>query len=110
MRAGSMLRRLTVLRREIDAENPGVARGDFVEVWRTRCSLRQQTAREQVEAGVGIDPLLATIRVRDCRAARQITHADRVVVDDAPFAVQSVSLPEQRGAYVEILLRRALEA
>lgn len=107
--AGKLDRRAAFHRRAVLAaavagnQRGGFEAVPFLTVW---ANFRQTPGREQVSAGLVEDQIGGTLRIRDCRAAREITAADRVVMSGANFAIRSVGLPEVLQGYIEFVVQR----
>lgn len=109
--AGTLNRRCTVQRREIVENTRGSARGEFVPVAgleRIACAYRELTLRE-LALGNGVQGVIdAVIRLRDCRAARGIIAADRVVIDDVGFSVVAPGLPDRVSGTISFQVKKVV--
>lgn len=109
--AGALNRRCTVQRRETVANTRGAARGEFVVVAgldRVSCAYRELTLRE-LALGNGVQGVVdATIRLRDCRAAREIIAADRIVIDGTGFAVVAPGLPDRTSGTISFQVKKVV--
>lgn len=109
LEAGKLDRRAAFHRRAVLAapvagnQRGGFEAMPFMTVW---ANFRQTPGREQISAGLAEDRIGGTLRIRDSRAAREITAADRLVMSGASFAILSVGLPEVALGYIELVIQR----
>lgn len=106
MAAGQM-RALVVFERSTTA--PDGAGGQSLiwsELYACRGHYRPERGRERIEAGRMEASLAGVLRVRSCIAARGVTEADRVLIDDVIFQIRSISNPDQRNKYLELSVER----
>lgn len=105
MDPGRIDKRVTFRRRE---KKPGGGRGDYHDLFRTSAEFRPLSARALAEAGSITDGIEATLVVRDTPRTRDLTNADRVLIDGRDFAIESVPLGDRTGwLWIKISRRKA---
>ena len=114
MQAGRLDRRARFFRRLVIAAAAGNRRGDYAlsPFYECPANLRHQTGTKLVEGGLIEDAIPAVLKIRDCAAARAVTNVDRVSLEASStageFEIVSVGLPERRGAFLELVIRRRM--
>ncbi|MCA0401293.1 MAG: hypothetical protein LCH38_10815 [Proteobacteria bacterium] len=103
--AGQFNRRCTVHRRAVLDGARGSSRGEYLPVaglTRIACAYRE-TGLKEAALGNGAQGLIdAQIILRDCRAARTITNADRVDIEGVGFAIVSAGLPDRGDIVLQV--------
>lgn len=77
----------------------------FLEVWG---SFAPERGRERVEAGRLEAAVAGIVRIRSSLSARQILTSDRAVFDGVPHQIRSITNPDQRNKYLELVVERGV--
>lgn len=105
MKSGRMRHR-AVFQRQVeridDYGNTAQEWGNVLTVW---SNLKETTGKERVTSGSIENDRTATLRLRSNTQSRALTEADRVVVRDAVWRVLGVANSDDKGAYLDMLLR-----
>lgn len=105
MAAGPLDQRAAFSRRPFVDDDPN-RRGDayseqYLTAWARYARL---SGAQKLQAGALIDDEIATLTIRDSRAARQITASDRVSVQGRDYAVQTVSPADRSTGTIAIVI------
>lgn len=104
--SGALDNRVTFRRRQtLNAPQAGNTKGayqDWLTIW---AQFRPLSSHELVIGGLDVDQELADLIVRDNPTTRQITAADRVMIEGQDFAVKSVSTTNRTG-FLKISVQR----
>lgn len=65
-----------------------------------------ERSRERLEAGRLQSAVAGTLKVRSSDATRQVTAADRVIINDVPYDIHAITNPDRRGKYLEMTVER----
>lgn len=101
------MRALVVFERSVTA--PDGAGGQSVGwgvIYSCRGKFTPERGRERLAAGRVEASLAGVLRVRSCVSARDVSEADRVLIDDVVFQILSISNPDQRNKYLEMSVER----
>lgn len=106
MPAGRLRKRV---RFEREMRNPDGAGGylvawrEFLVVWG---GLQLERGRERLDAGRLAEAVGGVLSVRSSMASRSVTPSDRVIIDDVPWNIRSITNPDQRGVDLEMTVER----
>ena len=108
MPAGALRHRVT-FQREVPTPDGG---GGSVSTWEDRytvwASLRPERGSERLAAGRLEASLALVMTVRSSSESRSVTEAWRVVANGVPHQIRSISNPDQRNKYLEMILERGV--
>jgi head-tail adaptor len=108
MPAGRLRKRI---RFEREVRNPDGAGGyslawiEFLIIWG---GLQVERGRERVDGGRLAEAVGGAVTIRSSNAARSITPACRAVIDEEVWNIRSVTNPDQRGKYLELVVERGV--
>lgn len=109
MRAGRLNKRVT-FQRETTADDGG---GGQVVTWANISGLvdiaagfTPERGRERLESGRIAAATAGVLRIRSFTLSRTITEKDRVMIDDIPHVVRSISNPDQKNRELEMTVER----
>ncbi len=97
MDPGHLDKRARFRRRVKTGEGGAGSRGAYADLFTVAASFRPLSARVLAEAGSLTDGIEASLVVRDTARTRDLTKADRVIVDGRDFAIESVPLSDRSG-------------
>lgn len=75
-----------------------------------RASYRPERGGERIEGGRTAASLSGVLTVRSSSGTRDVTEADRVVIDGTSHAIRSITNPDQRGRFLEMVVERGSKA
>jgi head-tail adaptor len=107
MRAGRLNRRVSFQRLDSTPDEYGnVSQGTWAELFTTWGNLRETTGREIIEGGAIHAPVSATLMVRGNSLTRTVLPADSAVIDSVRWNIRTITNPDQRGAWLLMVVER----
>lgn len=89
--------------------------GGTVEGWESieglanvRGAFMPERSRERLEAGRLESAVAGTLKVRSSNASREVTAADRAIINGQPYAIRSVTNPDRHNKYLEMSVERGV--
>tara|TARA_Y100000815_G_scaffold228067_1_gene216877 strand:- start:305 stop:646 length:342 start_codon:yes stop_codon:yes gene_type:complete len=83
----------------------GWADDPFLTVWG---AFQPERGRERLEAGRMESAVAGVLTVRSSADARAVTPADKVAVKGEDYAIRSITNPDRRNRFLEILVERGV--
>lgn len=81
--------------------------GPLVTVW---AQFTPERSWERIEGGRLEAAVAGTLRLRSTPQTRDVTEADRVVVDEVLYNIRGITNPDRRNRWLEITVERGVEA
>lgn len=106
MAAGPMRARVVFERAATAPDGAGGRSVSWGALWACRGKFTPERGRERLAAGRVEASLAGVLRIRSCVIARDVSEADRVLIDDEVFQIRSISNPDQRNKYLEMSVER----
>lgn len=110
MRAGALREKVTFERPDTSTPDVygNVGDGSFAVLSNTvvRGSLRETRGRERVEGGALRAPMTAVLTVRSSTLTRAFTEADRAVINGVNWNIRSITNPDMRNRWLEMVVER----
>lgn len=108
MPAGRLRKRVT-FQEAVQAADGG---GGGATTWRNIVTvwggLQEDRGRERVEAGRLESAMAGILTVRSSSDTREISAANRVLIDGAPYQVRTIGNPDQRNKFLELIVERGV--
>lgn len=107
-RAGALNKRVT-FQKEITSDDGGGGTSiDWVTQFTLWGSLLPERGRERLAADRVQAEVAGVLRVRMLTQAKTVTTAWRAVIDSVPYQIRSITNPDQRGKYLEMVVERGV--
>lgn len=106
--AGALNKRVTFQREKQTPDGMGgyaVSWQDELLAW---AQYRPDRGREVIDADRLSSTAFGILTVRASTAARRLTPKHRVLVDGVPHQIRSIGNPDQRGAFLEMIVERGV--
>jgi head-tail adaptor len=97
MLTGKLDKRVTFRRREVTNPDAGNERGDFVDWFTVWANYRGLNLSQSGEAGMQVGSAIGILTVRDGGDARNVTTAERVLIQGEEFAILSPEVRDRTG-------------
>lgn len=109
VKAGRLVKKVTFQREETVADDGGgqaVTWVDIAGLVRVSASFMPERGRERLEAGRLEAAVAGRLWMRSFALARTITEKDRVMIDDVPYVIRSITNPDGRNIELEMTVER----
>lgn len=106
MAAGGLRARLAFERSTETADGAGGTVLVWGVIYSCRGRFMPERGRERIEAGRTEAAMAGVLRIRSSIAARALSEADRVRIDDDLYQILSISNPDQRNKFLELSVER----
>ena len=106
--AGALNKRVTFQRERQTADGAGgysLAWQDYLTVW---ARYTPERGREVIQADRLASTAMALLVVRSSTDTRQLTAADRVLVDKVPHQIRAIANPDQQNRFLEMVLEQGV--
>lgn len=108
MGAGRLRKRVT-FEKEVRTPDGG---GGYSLDWRPEMTvwggLQVERGRERVEAGRLNAAIGAVLTIRSSRDARALSPANRVIIDEETWNIRSITNPDSRNKYLELVVEKGV--
>lgn len=109
MRPGRLVKKVTFQREQTADDGGGgqeVTWASITGLVRVSASFTPERGRERLEAGRLEAAVAGRLWMRSFAAARGVTEKDRVMIDDVPYVIRSITNPDGRNIELEMTVER----
>lgn len=110
-RAAKLDKPVTFQRQAEDSDGGGgsiISWANITGLVRIKASVVFERGRERLEAGRLEAAVNGVLKIRDFELARTITEKDRVVIDDIPHQIRSITPPSRTIREIEMIIERGV--